>query len=48
MNTIDQPPPPNSGVEGTQPPEFTGIASPILDPEGNPVAAISCRLGAPK
>ncbi len=33
-----------SGVEGTDPPEFTGIACPILDSEGYPVAAISCSL----
>ncbi|MGY0216610.1 IclR family transcriptional regulator [Endozoicomonadaceae bacterium StTr2] len=32
------------GVEGRHPPEFTGLASPILDPLGQPVAALSCSL----
>lgn len=32
------------GVEGTEPPEFTGIASPIMDPSGAPVAALSCSV----
>ncbi|SEF40223.1 IclR family transcriptional regulator [Oceanospirillum linum] len=32
------------GVEGRAPPEFTGVASPVLDPSGQSVAAISCSL----
>lgn len=32
------------GVEGAHPPEFTGLASPIIDPAGQPVAALSCSV----
>lgn len=32
------------GVEGSHPPEFTGLASPIPGLNGQPVAALSCSL----
>lgn len=32
------------GVEGRQPPEFTGLASSIIGPDGTAVAALSCSL----
>lgn len=32
------------GVEGSDPPEFTGVAVPIFGPEHKPIAALSCCL----
>lgn len=32
------------GVEGSDPPEFTGIAVPIFDTDRKPIAALSCCL----
>lgn len=32
------------GVEGCSPPEFTGIATPVYDSQGLPIAAISCSV----